>query len=91
MLTQFGKPDIITEDYIVECKKGTHDESQYGRALDQAEKFVNLIEYLAKKGVKKTLVYWFAKFPTDPDWETVIDYLLSNGVKLMPDDIFGGI
>jgi len=47
----------------------------------QAERFVKLIKVLKKKGIKKTLVYWFLEHPSpDSGWEAIIDFLKANNV-----------
>lgn len=79
-LTEYGKPDILTQNYIVECKKGTSDE--LARAEPQALGFIALRDKLREKGAKKTLIYWFAKVPTNQRWRNLIDILEDNGVKI---------
>jgi len=80
-LTEYGKPDILTQSYIVECKKGTVDEI-YNGAKYQAYRFVALVYKLKENGVKKTLIYWFAEEPTNSQWREIIDFLKVNGVKI---------
>jgi len=81
----YGKPDIITKDYIVECKKGTSDE--VWDELGQVEKYLRIIRYLKSEGVKKTLVYWFLNKPDpDSDWKSIIDILEANEVVVMYGD-----
>jgi hypothetical protein len=86
----YGKPDISTKNYIVECKKGTRDEVvRYGcGAKEQAEDFLRLIERLKESEVKKTLVYWFSKYP-DPSsgWGPIIDMLKANGALIRVGDM----
>jgi hypothetical protein len=89
VLSQYGQPDIVTDDYIVECKKGTFGELGGNKAMDQAQGYVQLIQHLKDKGVEKTLVYWFDQRPTGSGWEKIIDYLKANGVELMPEELFG--
>jgi hypothetical protein len=51
--------DIISEDYIVECKTGTEQKSFIERFYNQAEKYLKLA-----KQEGKTLIYWFLEKPS---------------------------
>ncbi|MBO3804253.1 MAG: hypothetical protein JTT11_10385, partial [Candidatus Brockarchaeota archaeon] len=79
-LTEYGKLDISTQNYLVELKKGTIDELD--RAERQALRFIALRDELREKGAKKTLIYWFAQEPTNLRWRKIIRILKDNGVKI---------
>jgi len=93
-LSSYGKPDISTEKYIVECKQGTNEEFQrYYRSEDQAKDFVELVKELGNRGVEKTLIYWFFDYP-ESKWEQTINFLIAHGAKVLygpnGEEIFGG-
>lgn len=81
-LSHYGRPDLSTVCYIVECKRGAHGEAN--NSSYQAFLFIRLIKYLKDKGVKKTLVYWFYKHPSPDDkgWREIINTLEKNGALI---------